>query len=462
LRDLDATSARVLMGLAADVTLLLDESGRILDVDSEDGLGLPRDIRSWIGKEWVETVCEESRSRLSSLLRETSEPQATRWIQVKHPSPRGSDFPVEYRAVGIPRTGRILAVGRELRAIASLQQQLIDAQQALERDYWRFREMETRHRLLLRMVSEGTLILEAVTLRVVEANPAADMLLGDAGRGVVGRTFPEGFEPQGMSAIKELLSRLIVGVEPQSVTARRMADRQDLVVSAMMIRQGQTSLVLVGIKPAGFPGLAHIAPAGQSPFEQAVESAPDGVVLTDEEGRLLDANPAFFALAQLPGTQTVIGEPLDRWLGRSGVDLRVLISNLKRYGSIRLFRTSLRSDIGAVTDVEVSATREQGGDKPQLSFFIRDIGRRLSGEVSSGQSLPLWLAELTERVGHAPLKELVRESTTQIERLCIEAALKLTGENRASAAELLGLSRQSLYVKLARYGLGASPSEEET
>ena len=36
----------------------------------------------------------------------------------------------------------------------------------------------------------------------------------------------------------------------------------------------------------------------------------------------------------------------------------------------------------------------------------------------------------------------------------IEAALELTSDNRASAAEMLGLSRQSLYVKLRRYGLG--------
>ena len=57
-------------------------------------------------------------------------------------------------------------------------------------------------------------------------------------------------------------------------------------------------------------------------------------------------------------------------------------------------------------------------------------------------------------IGRVALKEIVREATDVIERLCIEAALKLTGDNRASAAEMLGLSRQSLYVKLRRYGLG--------
>ena len=55
----------------------------------------------------------------------------------------------------------------------------------------------------------------------------------------------------------------------------------------------------------------------------------------------------------------------------------------------------------------------------------------------------------------------MRESTDVIEALCIEAALELTHDNRASAAELLGLSRQSLYAKLRRYGIGGVGDESE-
>jgi len=57
-------------------------------------------------------------------------------------------------------------------------------------------------------------------------------------------------------------------------------------------------------------------------------------------------------------------------------------------------------------------------------------------------------------VGRVSLKEIVRDTTDLVERLCIEAALKLTDNNRASAAEVLGLSRQSLYSKLHRFGMG--------
>jgi len=44
----------------------------------------------------------------------------------------------------------------------------------------------------------------------------------------------------------------------------------------------------------------------------------------------------------------------------------------------------------------------------------------------------------------------------------IEAALELTGDNRASAAEMLGLSRQSLYVKLRRFGMSDVSAEPES
>jgi DNA-binding NtrC family response regulator len=67
--------------------------------------------------------------------------------------------------------------------------------------------------------------------------------------------------------------------------------------------------------------------------------------------------------------------------------------------------------------------------------------------------MPRSVEQLRELVGRVSLKELVRESADLIERLCIEAALDVSGNNRASAAQLLGLSRQGLYSKLRRHGL---------
>lgn len=68
---------------------------------------------------------------------------------------------------------------------------------------------------------------------------------------------------------------------------------------------------------------------------------------------------------------------------------------------------------------------------------------------------------MTELVGRVSMKALVRETTDLIERLCIEAALRITNDNRASAAEMLGLSRQGFYAKMRRYGLGDLDGAEE-
>ena len=105
-------------------------------------------------------------------------------------------------------------------------------------------------------------------------------------------------------------------------------------------------------------------------------------------------------------------------------------------------------------DVEVSAALISEGATGRLGFAIRDVGARLPGPTREVTGTGRSVEQLTQLIGRVPLKDLVREATDLIERLCIEAALELTTDNRAAAAEMLGLSRQSLYVKLRRYGLG--------
>ncbi|WP_396205502.1 helix-turn-helix domain-containing protein, partial [Gemmatimonas sp.] len=67
--------------------------------------------------------------------------------------------------------------------------------------------------------------------------------------------------------------------------------------------------------------------------------------------------------------------------------------------------------------------------------------------------------ELTSLVGRVSLRDLVRDTIDLVERHFIEAALELTNDNRTSAAEVLGVSRQSLYVKLRRHRL-VTPSTD--
>jgi transcriptional regulator PpsR len=188
-----------------------------------------------------------------------------------------------------------------------------------------------------------------------------------------------------------------------------------------------------------------------------VETTPDAFVLASADGRIITANPAFLDLAQLASERQARGEELSRFLGRQAMELEVLLAQVRGRGPVRMFRTLLRGDHGATAEVEVSAASVLDAGQPCFGFTIRDVGPRQTPPAEAPSTLPA-AGQLTELVGRVPLKELVREATDVIEKLAIEAALELTNNNRASAAEMLGLSRQSLYVKLRRYGIG--PDEE--
>jgi transcriptional regulator PpsR len=459
LAGIDAESTRALVELAADIVLVMDPNGAIVDLVCSHSELISAGTGSWVGRDWLQTVSPQSRPRLEALLRDAAPGQATEWRQVTHPSLSGATVAVQYRAIRLAPAGIIVAVGRDLQAVASLQQQLVDAQQALEHEYWRFRELETRYRLLFQLISEAILVVEGATHRIVEANPAAGEILGSGAKTVVGKTFPEGFDDESAEAIKAVLARGIPPAKTEQIAARRRDDSQIIRVSLSLLQQGQTSLYLVRLVPAHPESAAVPCAEERSTFDMAVTEAPDAILITDLEGRIVATNPAFMRMAQLPQQRQPNGESLDRWLGRPGIDLKVLTSNLQRYGSIRLFKTTFHTELGATSEVEISAALLKEGERPFVGFFIRDIGRRLVSNGLLAHRLPQWFEGLTERVGRVPLKELVRESTDIVERLCIDAALKLTGDNRASAAELLGLSRQSLYVKLARYGLGGDSPE---
>jgi len=463
LKDLDAKAAASLITAAADVALIVDAKGIVRDIAfGNDELAAElSDAGKWVGRAWIDTVTAESRGKVEALLRDAAMDAPPRWRQVNHPSLRGDDVPVVYSVVQMGAGRRIVAVGRDLRAIAALQQRLVQAQQSMERDYWRLRHAETRYRMLFRMASEAVLIVDAVSQKIVEANPAAELLLGDKMKPLSGRSFPDAFESRTAQAIQALLAAVRTAGRGDDVRARLADGKSELTVSASLLKQDDAAFFLVRIVPADAVGVSVDA-RSQGNVLKVLENAPDGFVVTDEGGRILSANRAFLDLAQLVSEEQARGESLDRWLGRPGVDLGVLTANLRQHGAVRLFATTLRGEFGTSAEVEISAVSVLGDDKPCFGFTIRNIAPRLAAQVRSGRELPRSVEQLTELVGRVSLKELVREATDVIERLCIEAALELTGDNRASAAEMLGLSRQSLYVKLRRYGLGdLSPSPEE-
>lgn len=453
---MDAETAAALISAAADIALILDETGTIQDVSiSEKNLmDEIADHVNWVGKLWISTVTEESRPKIQALLADASSQQAPHWRHVNHPAVAGPDVPILYAAIRAGSPSRIVAFGRDLRAVSSLQRRLIDAQQSMERDYARVRHIETRYRLLFQVASDAVLIIDGSGRKILDSNPTARRLFTDAVE--AGQNWPpdNAFTPDGQRAVEMLLAGVRASGRADDVRATLRDGEQEVLVSASMFREDRGVACLLRIAlPTGAPALQGL-PKLKSKLLKLMESAPDGFVVTDTDARIVTANAAFLELVQMPTEEQIRAEPLARWLGRSSIDLDVLIAHLRQTGSVRLFGSMIRGELGEPVEVEVSAVTVMNGGQPCFGFAIRDVGRRLRTEPRVQGALPRSMENLTELIGRVALKDLVREATDMIERLCIETALNLTGDNRASAAEMLGLSRQSLYVKLRRYGLG--------
>ncbi|MBL6455661.1 transcriptional regulator PpsR [Belnapia sp. T6] len=456
LGDLDAEAAAILITAAADIALILDEHGMIRDIAfSSEELAAGMGEEGWLGRRWADTVAEDSRPKVEAMLRDVADRSLPRWRHVNQGTGKGS-VPILFSTARAGEGGRVVAFGRDLRPLSALQQRLVEAQQSIDRDYARLRHAETRYRMLFQLWTEPVLVLDAATLAVLEANRAADQLFGRARRRAV-RVFPDLFAGTMRERIQVMLAGLRATGRAEDMQAVLREDGREVLVSATPFRQENASLVLVRLTYRQGEAGAVVLPRAKSKMLRLIESVPDAFVVTEPDGRIVTANAAFVEMAQLGAEDQAVGQPLERWLGQPGVEMEVLTANLRQRGPVRLFATTLRGEYGARMEVEISAVSVMNGTGPCFGFAIRDIGTRVT--MPARARAPRSVEQLSELIGQVPLKDLVREATDVIERLCIEAALELAGDNRASAAEMLGLSRQSLYVKLRRYGLGDLPGE---
>ena len=455
--DMTADAVSNIIAAAADIAIVIDASRRIIDVSTSIDALKRYGIEKWVGQLWADTVTIESRPKLERLLKDATADAPAVWREINHPLPGGGNALVGYRAIATGQKKHTILIGRDLGAVSLIQQRLVTTQQSMEREYTRFRQAETRYRILVDLSSEAILFVDALTLKIVEANPAASHMLGKSGKKTTGWTFSDAFDAQGGKAIASLVGAVRASGNAAEAYARLADGHKQVLVSASLFRQERSAQFLIRIRPTEHFATAALTTEPSLP--EAVERLPDGFVVADQHLLVLSANAAFLDMIQAVNDQQIRQQPLENWIGRPGIDLIALSEILHEHGSVRNFPTITRGEFGASEDVEVSAVLVADGSKPYVAMSVRRITRNLVQPMPDGRTLPQSVEQMTELVGRVPLKEMVREAADWIERLSIEAALVVTGDNKASAADMLGLSRQSLYVKMRRFGLAESESD---
>lgn len=438
-------AAATLAMVAGDLALVLDDTGRIVDLTAN-----PRefpDAQQWLGREWLDTVSVESRAKVMEMLANARKGVTQHWRQVNQLTSEG-EIPLRFVVVRLGDGNGSIAFGRDLRDAAALQQRVLQAQQSLERDYLRLRQLEARYRMLFDQSADPVLIVDAEAFRIREANRAAHQLFHARSGSLQGGKLTALFAKPAREHLIAFLGSALVSPGLMPIEAEPAESSEPVMLSASGFREKGGQYLLIRLSGAGTASEHH-----SSETLRIIEAMPDAFVLTDARMIIQAANPAFVELVSAASADQLRGRPLADFVGRPGIDLDLIDGQLAKHDIARNVSTVVGARDGFDGEpVELSAVRT-GDEQPSFGFVIRPIGRRLR-DLPATTDAPRSVEQLTELVGRMSLRDIVRESTDLIEQLCIEAALEYTSNNRASAAEILGLSRQSLYSKLHRYGLG--------
>jgi transcriptional regulator PpsR len=461
LGSMDASVAASLLSAAADLTLVLGKDGAVLDMAYSGAELTGEGIDGWVGRPLGACVAEDSRSKVEIMFGELSSGLVSRRRELNFIGDSGESIPMNCMGVRVGEDDRIVLFGRDMRGLARLQQRLVNTQISMEREYTRLRQAEACYRLLFQIVGEAVMIVDAATMAVTDANPRAAELLSIPVAKIVGRRATHVFESKDREAVRALLATSQSVGRSDAVALETSQATGGLDLKASLFRQADVTYILMRLLPRhGVDG--RQARAGSDDAMAVIERLPDGFVIIDEQRRVQSANAAFLELVQVASYDQIQNLAIDTWFERSSVDANVLLSNVREHGLVRRFPTVLRGELGSSEDVEITAVSVPS-DTGMLFGLVLRRSTRSQSEETPINGFPAQSAEqLTDLIGHMPLKEVVRETTDVVERLCIEAALKLTGDNRASAAQMLGVSRQSLYAKMHRFGLGSLAGDGES
>ena len=439
----------------SDLAIVMDEQAVILGLAFGNSELYSKNLQAWVGKNWEETVSLESRIKVQTLLKDAKESGTSRLRQINVAIPGAADLPFLCAAIYLPNSKRVVALYRDLREVSLLQQRLIDAQQTIELDYARLRDMETRNRILFEIASSENIIIDSTHFKILEANARFVEIVGEPIKKIIGKSFLDYLAKKDLNTVREALTKARYGSEKIEFTATFNSSNMFLI--ATPFRSANQALILISMKVVQDTEITGVN-SSQALALFALENSADAFVVTNLQGMIMSANHAFRKMIMVEKPEQLLHESLEIWLERASIDLKVMLSNLQAEGSIKLFATAIRDAFGAFHPVEISAST-MTSPKTCIGFSIREVGSRIRPQYQVGQGISRSNEELTQLVGRLPLKEILNETTDLIEELCIKAALDLSRGNRVAASEMLGLSRQSLYIKLRKFGLN-DPSKE--
>ena len=447
--SLNPQSIAALASGGADIVLIVSKDSEILDVAYEDLALSTYGLDKWAGSRWRDTVTPECYDKIADLFAECAETGESRWHQVNHPAEGMPDLPVNYKLCAVPDVDWKIAYGRELRQLAQMQQQLVHSQMELDREYRKIRETETRYRSAFQKLDKGIFVVTGADQKIVDLNSIAADMVGENAARLSGQP------------LKSIAARS----DRQKLTAAVSEASSNGTPGSVRIESAQGTEMEIRIEPFREHGAVSCILLADDVLSEdrgsrrengardCYAALPVAMAIIDPNGVISEVNSDFLDLIRSPSQERAVGRNINKWIGQSNIESQMLIGRAIDERQVKDFSTTLRDELDNEIAVRVSAAIVKRGNKEEIALMISERRQNENQLTVSTSGAATSSSDFSELVGSVPLKELIREAADVIEKLCIEAALKQTRNNRASAAEMLGLSRQSLYIKLRRHGL---------
>ena len=445
---------------SADISFVLDDLGSIQSIYS-DNKNLSKQIsEDLIGKKWSEVVEPDSRKKVQSLLDDASSDTISKFRQINMiGNDRNIALPMMCASIKTSSNKKIIVIGRDITEVSRLQQNLVSAQKEISQNYLQISQLEERFRSIFEIGTESIVIVKADDeYPIVEMNRNAIKQLLLAKNNCIGKSLLSLIPANEIIKVINFLKGAQDTDEP-SILKTLFSNGEVIQISATSFINGGIPYLLLNLKPLDLTKVSNLLEA-DSLTVRAIENNPYGFVVCTPEGLILKANKAFNKLSATRGEQDLIGTNIRNYLGPERTDFDQMMQSLQGKASSQSCVSSITNATRSIKLVDISAV-SVAQPRACIGMIFRQVDSRQNKGARIDKKLVRSSQELSMLVGKVPLKDILAETTDLIEQLCIKAALDLTQDNRVSASEILGLSRQSLYIKLRKYGLVDSSKDIE-
>jgi transcriptional regulator PpsR len=437
---------------SADISFVLDDLGSIQDIYS-DNKNLAKQISGdLIGKKWSEVVEPDSRTKVQRLLDDASPDTISKFRQINMiGNERNIALPMMCASIKTSSNKKIIVIGRDITEVSRLQQNLVSAQKEISQNYLQISQLEERFRSIFEIGTESIVIVKADdAYPIIEMNKNAIKQLLLAKNNCIGKSLLSLLPVEEMSKVTNFLKSAQDTDEP-STLATLFSSGEAIQISATSFINSGIPYLLLNLKPLDLEKASNLFES-DSLTVKAIENNAYGFIVCTQEGLILKANKAFNKLSATRGEQDLIGTNIRNYLGPETAEFDQMMQALKGKASSQSCISSIINASSSIKLVDISAV-SVAQPRACIGMIFRQVDSRQNKGARIDKKLVRSSQELSMLVGKVPLKDILAETTDLIEQLCIKAALDLTQDNRVSASEILGLSRQSLYIKLRKYGL---------